>query len=161
MNNLSKNKLCKAAFAAGCFWGVEDSFMKLKGVTKTRVGYMGGKTENPSYVEVSTGKTGHAETVEIEYDPKIISYEKLLSYFFQIHDPTTPNRQGADIGSQYRSIIFYYDLGQKRIAEKYISELNKSEKFPTPIVTEIVSAKEFSLAEEYHQKYYMKGRNKE
>jgi peptide-methionine (S)-S-oxide reductase len=146
----------KAAFAAGCFWGIEESFRVLKGVKSTLVGYMGGKTKNPSYGEVCSGETGHAETVLIEYDQKLISYEKLLEVFWSIHDPTTKNRQGLDLGSQYRSIIFYFIERQKKLALKSKEELNKSGKYWKPIVTEIKKATIFYKAEEYHQKYLMK-----
>ena len=144
----------KATFAAGCFWGVEEEFRCLNGVLSTRVGYSGGRTENPSYEEVSSGKTGHAESVEIKFDQDKISYEKLLEKFWQIHDPTTLNRQGPDIGSQYRSIIFYHDEKQKQLAEKSKQEVQKN--YSNKIVTEIIPAEEFYDAEEYHQKYLMK-----
>ncbi|MBI2151419.1 peptide-methionine (S)-S-oxide reductase MsrA [Candidatus Woesearchaeota archaeon] len=144
----------KATFAAGCFWSIQKVFDTLPGVMKTTVGYCGGKTEylNPSYEQVCSGKTGHAESIEIEFNPKIISYEKLLNLFWEIHDPTTLNRQGPDIGSQYRSAIYYHNLAQKNIAEE---SKNKAQvKFKKPIVTEITKAKEFYPAEAYHQKYY-------
>jgi len=146
----------KAAFAAGCFWSIEEAFRVLKGVKKTSVGYMGGKTKNPSYEEVCSGRTGHAEAVLVEYDSKIISYEKLLEVFWSIHNPTTKNRQGFDIGSQYRSIIFYFSEGQKKIALKSKKELNKSGKYWKPVVTEIIKASAFYKAEDHHQKYLMK-----
>lgn len=149
-------KLEKAAFAAGCFWGVEAAFQQVKGVAATTAGYMGGKFKNPTYKDVCADKTGHAESVLLEYDPKIISYDKLLDMFWKIHNPTTPNRQGPDIGSQYRSIIFYYTPQQEKIAKDSLSKLQSSMKFKKPIVTEIVSAQEFYKAEEYHQKYFQK-----
>lgn len=147
----------KAAFAAGCFWGVEEVFRTLPGVISTRVGYAGGKYRNPMYKDVCTGKTGHAETVEIEYDPSKITYQELLKTFFSIHDPTTPDRQGPDVGSQYRSVIFYYDDAQKTAATALEKELNASGKYRRPIVTQIVPAGPFWPAEEYHQKYVLKG----
>lgn len=148
-----KLKLEKAAFAAGCFWGIQKAFDETKGVVNTTVGYMGGWKKNPSYVLVCTGMTGHAETVFVEFDPKKVSYEKLLELFWKIHDPTQMNRQGPDIGTQYRSAIFYYSKEQKDQAfkskEKEQKKLGKNK-----IATEIVPASEFFKAEEYHQKYY-------
>lgn len=146
----------RATFAAGCFWGAEAAFRKVKGVVHTEVGYTGGITENPTYEDVCTGKTGHAEAVQVEYDPSEVSYEELLDVFWSIHDPTTPNRQGADIGSQYRSVIFYHTAEQKRIAEESKRKLQESGKFDRPIVTEIVPASTFWRAEEYHQCYLEK-----
>jgi len=141
-------------FAAGCFWGTQEAFRKVKGVLSTRVGYAGGNTKDPSYTKVSTGTTGHAESVEIKFDPEKISYIELLEIFFKIHDPTTLNRQGPDVGSQYRSIIFYHNKKQKKLAEK--SKLEKQKDYEEEIVTEIVPASVFYPAEEYHQKYIMK-----
>ncbi|MDH3277925.1 MAG: peptide-methionine (S)-S-oxide reductase MsrA [Nitrosopumilus sp.] len=146
----------KATFGAGCFWHVEDLFRKTKGVKSTKVGYIGGNLANPTYEEVCTDKTGHAEAVEVEYDPDEISYEELLNVFWNNHDPTTLNRQGPDIGNQYRSSIFYHNDSQKQIAEKSKEKLNSSGKFSKDIVTEIVSSPEFYTAEEYHQKYFQK-----
>jgi peptide-methionine (S)-S-oxide reductase len=146
----------KATFGAGCFWGVEDSFQKIKGVISTTVGYMGGKTKNPTYEEVCTDTTGHVEVVQIIYDPLIVSYKKLLEIFWNIHDPTQLNRQGPDIGSQYRSVIFYHSEEQKKISEK--SKQNQLRKYKKEIVTEITPANEFYPAEEYHQKYLEKNR---
>ena len=146
----------KAGFGAGCFWGVEKIFMQLPGVVSSQVGYAGGRTENPTYEEVCTGRTGHAEALEVEYDPSKISYEKLLLTFYQYHDPTTLNRQGPDVGSQYRSVIFYYDDDQKRLAEKSKVLLDQSGIFDKPVVTEIVPAGKFWVAEDYHQKYLKK-----
>jgi len=137
----------KATFAAGCFWGIEASFRKLKGVTSTEVGYTGGTTKNPTYKDVCNKETGHAEAVQIEYNPKIISYQKLLKTFWKIHDPTQLNRQGFDIGSQYRSAIFYHNKEQKDLAEK---------SKPKNAVTEITKASKFYKAEEYHQQYLQK-----
>ncbi len=146
----------KATFGAGCFWGVEASFQKIKGVTSTTVGYMGGKTKNPTYEQVCTDKTGHVEVVQIIYDPLIVSYEKLLEIFWSIHDPTQLNRQGLDIGTQYRSVIFYHSEEQKQIAEK--SKQKQLLRHKKEITTEITPAKEFYPAEEYHQKYLEKNR---
>jgi len=143
----------KATFAAGCFWGVEEIFRQLPGVHATCVGYAGGHTKNPTYKEVCKDTTGHAEAVEIEFDPDKISYEELVNVFFNNHNPTTKNRQGPDIGTQYRSVIFYHSPEQQKIALKVKERLEKSKKFRRAIVTEIIEAKEFYLAEEYHQRY--------
>lgn len=144
----------KATFAAGCFWGVEEAFRKVKGVLNTIVGYMGGVMKNPSYEDVCTDTTGHTEVVQLEFDPRKITYEDLLTVFWNIHDPTTLNRQGPDIGTQYRSAIFYYNEKQKAAAEK--SKMQEQKKYKKNIVTEIVPAKEFYRAEEYHQRYLEK-----
>jgi peptide-methionine (S)-S-oxide reductase len=149
-------KTKKAIFAAGCFWGVEELFRTLPGVVKTTVGYTGGKTENPSYEQVCSHKTGHAEAVEVEYDPAKITYEELLDVFWKGHDPTTLNRQGPDVGDQYRSAIFYLDQTQKEVAEKSKNDLEKKGKYKDSIVTEITKAGPFYRAEEYHQKYFLK-----
>ena len=146
----------KATFGAGCFWHVEDLLAKTKGVTSTKVGYTGGQLPNPTYEEVCTDKTGHAEAVEVEYDPNEISFEELLDVFWNNHNPTTLNRQGPDVGIQYRSAIFYHDDEQKEIAEKSKNDLDKSGKFSNPIVTQIIPAPVFYKAEEYHQKYFKK-----
>ncbi|MFQ5440282.1 MAG: peptide-methionine (S)-S-oxide reductase MsrA [Nitrosopumilaceae archaeon] len=146
----------KATFGAGCFWHVEDLFRKTKGVTSTKVGYTGGNLANPTYEEVCTDRTGHAEAVEIEYDPDKISYDELLKVFWNNHDPTSLNRQGPDIGHQYRSSIFFHNDTQKQMAEKSKEKLNSSGKFSKEIVTEIVPSPEFYTAEEYHQKYFQK-----
>lgn len=148
-----------ATLAGGCFWGVEELIRNLPGVTSTRVGYTGGLTENPRYEDVKTGLTGHAESIEISFDPLKLSYESLLRYFFRLHDPTTKNRQGNDIGTQYRSAIFYHSEEQKKIAEKVRSEVDHSGKWKNPLVTEIVPAKTFYSAEEYHQNYLQKHPN--
>jgi len=145
-----------AIFAAGCFWGVEANFLKLKGVIDTRVGYTGGHAPEPDYRLVCTDTTGHAEAVRVIYDADVISYEELLKEFWQMHDPTTPNRQGPDYGSQYRSAVFYQDNAQKEAAELIRAELQGLKKFNNKIVTEIVPAGEFYEAEEYHQRYYQK-----
>ncbi len=146
----------KATFGAGCFWHVEDLLSKTKGVKSTQVGYTGGQLPNPTYEEVCTDKTGHAEAVEVEYDPNEISYEELLDVFWNNHNPTTLNRQGPDVGIQYRSAIFYHDEDQKEIAEKSKQSLETSGRFENPVVTEIVPAPTFYRAEEYHQKYFKK-----
>ena len=144
----------KATFAAGCFWGIEAAFEKIKGVEKTTVGYIGGKTKNPTYEQVCTDKTGHAEAVQIIYNPEQITYEQLLETFWIIHDPTQINRQGPDIGTQYRSAIFYHSQEQKQITEQ--SKKQKEKDLGVKIQTEITAAKEFYPAEEYHQKYLKK-----
>lgn len=146
----------KAAFAAGCFWGVEAEFRQVKGVKATRVGYTGGTFENPTYHDVCTGTTGHAEAVEVEFDPEEVSYTDLLNVFWSIHDPTTLNRQGPDIGYQYRSAIFTHGEQQKKAAEESIAALQSSGRLKRPIVTEITSASEFYQAEDYHQQYLEK-----
>ncbi|QKG83828.1 peptide-methionine (S)-S-oxide reductase MsrA [Kroppenstedtia pulmonis] len=146
----------KATFGAGCFWGVEELFRKVDGVTDTAVGYMGGKTENPTYEEVCTDRTGHAEVVQVNYDPAVVSYDDLLRLFWKNHNPTTLNRQGPDMGTQYRSAIFYHTDEQRQIAEKSKQEWDASGAFQDPIVTEIVPAATFYRAEEYHQRYLQK-----
>lgn len=144
----------KATFGAGCFWHVEEAFREIKGVVKTEAGYMGGTMKNPTYEDVCTDETGHAEVVQVEFDPKIVSYEKLLEVFWMIHDPTQKNRQGPDEGTQYRSAIFYHSEEQKKVAEKSLKETQK--KFKEKIATEIKKAGMFYPAEEYHQKYLLK-----
>ena len=146
----------KATFGAGCFWHVEDLLQKTKGVKSTAVGYIGGQLPNPTYEEVCTDKTGHAEAVEVEFDPNEISYDELLDVFWNNHNPTTLNRQGPDVGNQYRSAIFYHDEEQKEIAEKSKQVLEQSGKHVNSIVTEIIPAPLFYKAEEYHQKYFKK-----
>lgn len=148
----------EAIFGAGCFWGVEHRFGKVKGVVETVVGYTGGKTQNPTYKDVCTDKTGHAEVVRVTYDPSIVSYEELLEFFWDIHNPTTLNRQDWDVGTQYRSAVFYYDEEQKNAAIRLKEKLDKSGKYRKPIVTEIVPISKFTRAEEYHQKYNEKNR---
>jgi len=148
--------MAKATFAGGCFWGVEDAFRQVKGVTLTAVGYIGGHTENPTYKEVCTNSTGHAEAVEVEFDPNQVSYKELLAVFFQSHDPTQLNRQGPDCGTQYRSAIFFHDAAQEAEAREAVAALGKSGIFKRPIVTQIEAAPEFYRAEEYHQKYFEK-----
>lgn len=146
----------KAMFGAGCFWGVEATFRQTKGVTATAVGYAGGTTQNPTYKEVCTDTTGHAEVVQVEFDPAQVSYEQLLNIFWENHDPTTPNRQGPDYGSQYRSVIFTYSPEQQAAALASKEQQGASGKFRRPIVTEILPAPEFYRAEEYHQQYLEK-----
>jgi peptide-methionine (S)-S-oxide reductase len=148
--------MAKATFAAGCFWGVEDAFRQVKGVTSTTVGYTGGTTKNPTYKEVCTDRTGHAEAVEVEFDPNQVSYRELLALFFQSHDPTTLNRQGPDFGSQYRSAIFFHEAEQEKEAREAKAALEKAGIFKHPIVTQIVAAPEFYRAEDYHQQYFEK-----
>jgi peptide-methionine (S)-S-oxide reductase len=143
----------KATFAAGCFWGVEATFRRASGVGSTAVGYEGGHQENPTYQQVCTGRTGHAEVVEVDYDPDVVSYEELLELFWDSHDPTTLDRQGPDVGSQYRSAIFFHDPKQQRAARISKEKLEASGKHRSPIVTEIVPATAFYRAEEYHQQY--------
>jgi len=147
-----------ATFGAGCFWGVEAAFQRIKGVTKTTVGYMGGNFKNPTYEDVCTDKTGHAEVVQVEFDSTKTSYEKLLDVFWNIHDPTQKNRQGVDIGTQYRSAIFYHTKEQKSLAEESKTRLTELKKFQKPIVTEIIKAGGFYKAEEYHQNYLKKNK---
>ena len=143
--------MAKATFAAGCFWGVESAFRRLDGVTATTVGYAGGRRPDPTYEQVCTGTTGHAEAVEVEYDPSVLSYGDLLTTFWAIHDPTTPNRQGPDVGTQYRSAIFAHDEAQEKAARESLER--EQTRLSQPIVTEIVPAGPFYRAEEYHQQY--------
>jgi len=146
----------KASFAAGCFWGVEARFREIPGVLDAAVGYMGGSTTEPTYKQVCTGSTGHAETVQLQFDDAQVSYSELLEQFFALHNPTTLNRQGPDRGTQYRSAIFWHDPQQERAAREKIQALGASGKWPNPIVTEIKPATEFWRAEEYHQRYLEK-----
>ncbi|MDQ6655654.1 MAG: peptide-methionine (S)-S-oxide reductase MsrA [Verrucomicrobiota bacterium] len=146
----------KAMFGAGCFWGVETTFRNIKGVTDAAVGYAGGSTENPTYEQVCTARSGHAEVVGVEFDPTIVSYEKLLDVFWTNHDPTTLNRQGPDVGTQYRSVIFTYSPEQKAAAEQSKAAMDASGRFRRPIVTLIEPAPKFHRAEEYHQRYLEK-----
>lgn len=148
--------MAKASFAAGCFWGVEAAFRQVEGVLETAVGYSGGRTENPTYESVCAGRTGHAETVELEYDPAKVSYEQLLDVFWENHDPTTLNRQGPDVGDQYRSAIFFGTPEQEAAAIASKESREKSGRYKRPIVTEITSASTFYRAEEYHQRYLEK-----
>ncbi|MCU1285976.1 MAG: peptide methionine sulfoxide reductase [Acidobacteriales bacterium] len=146
----------KATFGAGCFWGVEAAFRQIPGVKATAVGYMGGATQNPTYQDVCTDETGHAEVVEVQYDPSLVSYDVLLNTFWENHNPTTLNRQGPDVGSQYRSAIFFHSPEQEGVAKVSKEKLQASGKFSKPIVTEISPAKDFYRAEEYHQQYLEK-----
>ena len=154
---MTKNKTQLATFAAGCFWHVEEAFMHMKGVVKTTVGYTGGHMEKPTYENVCSDTTGHAEALQVEFEPNKVSYEELLNKFWEIHDPTSFHKQGPDAGSQYRAAIFYHDEKQKDLALKSKNKLQKSEKFKNKkIVTEIIKASKFYPAEEYHQKYFQK-----
>jgi len=148
----------RATFAAGCFWGVEELYRTLDGVVETAAGYMGGHTENPSYKEVCTGETGHAEVVDLKFDPAVISYAQLLDKFWAKHNPTTRNRQGWDIGTQYRSAVFFHNEEQRKIAEQSKADLDASDKYSDPVVTEITPAEPFWRAEEYHQQYVLKNK---
>ena len=145
-----------AMFGAGCFWGVEAAFRKVHGVVSTEVGYTGGHTNDPRYEDVCTGRTGHVEVVRLLYDPDVVTYGDLLATFWSIHDPTQKNRQGPDIGTNYRSVIFYHDPEQQRIANLSKTEIDRSGRFKRPVVTEIVPAGDFWRAEEYHQQYLEK-----
>ena len=145
-----------ATFGAGCFWGTEHVFRQIPGIVYTQVGYMGGRVKNPDYKTVCMGNTNHAEVVQMYYDPNAISYERLLDIFFEIHDPTTLNRQGNDVGTQYRSVIFYHTPEQKTEAVKFKAELTKSKRFKRPVVTQIEPAGAFWAGEEYHQRYLEK-----
>lgn len=145
-----------ATFAAGCFWGTEEYFRKIPGVTKTEVGYTGGTSANPKYDEMHDGHTGHAESVDIEFDPKKVSYESLMDQFYKMHDPTSKDRQGNDRGNQYRSAIFYHGEKQKKEAMAFKAKVEKSGAWKAPLTTEIAEAKKFWPAEDYHQKYLTK-----
>jgi peptide-methionine (S)-S-oxide reductase len=151
-----KTTLEKATFGAGCFWGVEAAFRQIKGVVSTAVGFSGGNYENPSYHDVCTGRTGHAEVVEVTYDPARVSYEDLLRVFWENHNPTTLNRQGWDVGTQYRSAIYFHDAKQEAAARASKEQLEKSGKYRKPIVTEVTPASTFYMAEDYHQQYLEK-----
>jgi peptide-methionine (S)-S-oxide reductase len=151
---MNTNPITKAVFANGCFWCTEAVFTSLKGVTSVMSGYTGGTVPNPSYEQVSSGATGHAEAIQIEYDPSVISYDDLLAVFFNTHNPTTLNRQGNDVGTQYRSAIFYINDEQKQKAETLIRELNERHAYDGPVVTEVIPLGEFYPAEEYHREYY-------
>jgi peptide methionine sulfoxide reductase msrA/msrB len=145
-----------AILAGGCFWGMEDIIRKIPGVLATEVGYTGGTVEDPGYERVKTGRTGHAEAVKVVFDPKVLGFESLLAWFFRMHDPTTLNRQGNDVGTQYRSVIFYTSDAQKQAAERVKAEVERSGKWKKPIVTQIVAATPFYAAEGYHQDYLLK-----
>jgi peptide-methionine (S)-S-oxide reductase len=154
MSNSINSRDEVATLGAGCFWCVEAIFQELKGVDRVISGYSGGKVKNPSYREVSSGKTGHAEVCQIYYNPEIISFSEILDVFWRTHDPTTLNRQGADVGTQYRSVIFYHNDEQRELAEKSLKETDGSGLYPNPIVTEITEFQEFYEAEDYHQDYF-------
>ena len=145
-----------ATLAGGCFWGMEEIIREIPGVIDTTVGYTGGGTKNPVYETVKVGNTGHAESIEVKFDPNKISFHDLLGYFFRMHNPTTANRQGGDVGSQYRSAIFFHSEMQKEVAQQVIQEVDKSKRWPAPIVTQVLPAKEFYSAEAYHQDYLQK-----
>ena len=146
----------KAIFGAGCFWHIQDKFKKVDGVSSTSVGYSGGKIDSPTYEQVCSGDTGHAEVVEVNFDPNIVTYSELLDIFWLCHDPTTKDRQGPDIGHQYRSVIYYLDDKQRKLAEESMNNMNKSGRFRDSIVTEIYPIKEYYKAEDYHQDYFDK-----
>jgi peptide-methionine (S)-S-oxide reductase len=149
-------KTATAAFAAGCFWGIEAAFRQIPGILATSAGYIGGHTSNPTYREVCTDRTGHAESVQVVYDPERVSYQQLLDVFWANHNPTTRNRQGPDVGTQYRSVIFFHSLEQEAQAKASLAQLAASGRYHSPIVTEVVAASEFYPAEEYHQQYLEK-----
>ncbi len=153
------SKLQTAVFGGGCFWCLEAVFTRMAGVKSVESGYMGGRRPNPTYQQVCSGATGHAEVIRVTYDPDEISYSELLDVFFTVHDPTTLNRQGNDVGTQYRSVIFYSSEEQKREAEQAISEIDASHVFPDPVVTAVEPATEFYVAEDYHQNYYAQNSN--
>jgi methionine-S-sulfoxide reductase len=155
-NTPNSKRLETATLAGGCFWGMEEILRQIPGIVETQVGYTGGTVPNATYPEVKKGATGHAESVQLRFDPTQISYEQVLEYFFRMHDPTTLNRQGNDIGTQYRSAIFYHSKEQRKTAEKVKEALDKSGKWEKPIVTQILPAAEFWPAEDYHQKYLVK-----
>ena len=152
----AEKELATATFGAGCFWGVESIFRRVDGVIDTAVGYAGGSKDNPTYKEVCYTDTGHAEAVEVKYDPEVVEYETRVEVFFDNPDPTTLNRQGPDVGTQYRSVIFCYDDAQREVAEAAVASLTEAERFKDPIVTQVVDAKPFWRAEEYHQRYFEK-----
>jgi peptide-methionine (S)-S-oxide reductase len=148
----------KATFGSGCFWCTEAIFRSLHGVESVESGYSGGFTDNPTYKEVCSGETGHAEVIQVTFNPEIISYRELLEVFWKTHDPTTLNRQGADVGTQYRSVIFWHSIGQKEMAEDFMAELNRENIFGKPVVTEIAEFRKFFVAEDYHQNYFANNR---
>ena len=156
---VNQNNLEVATFAGGCFWCTEAVFLEIEGVKTILPGYIGGTIINPTYAEVTTGQTGHAEATEIVFDPKLISYGELLEIFFATHDPTSLNRQGADVGTQYRSEIFYHNDAQKKIAEEYIALMTQQNTFGKPIVTALSEAPKFYIAEDYHKNYYSRNTN--
>lgn len=153
---MEKTKEEVAILAGGCFWGMEEIIRNIPGVLSTEVGYTGGTLAGPRYEDVKSGRTGHAESIQVVFNPDVLSYQALLSWFFRMHDPTTPNRQGNDVGTQYRSAIFYFDEGQRETAERVKGEVDRSGKWPRPLVTELVPAGKFYPAEGYHQDYLVK-----
>lgn len=157
---MTKSNIKTATFAGGCFWCTEAVFKRIKGVVSVTPGHIGGRMENPTYEDVSAGVSRHAEAVKIEYDPKVIDFTKLLEIFFATHDPTTPNRQGADVGTQYRSAIFYHDKKQKKAAEKFIYDLEKKGVYSAKIVTGITKASKFYRADMYHHNFYENNKDK-
>lgn len=159
INIMESSNLELATFGSGCFWCTEAVFLKVKGVNKVVSGYSGGNVPNPSYEAVCTGKTGHAEVIQIQFDPELISFEELLQIFWKTHDPTTLNRQGADVGTQYRSVIFYHNEDQKQIANQIKAELEHANIWDNAIVTEITEFRKFYAAEDYHQNYYERNSN--
>ena len=159
MNNTNSPQYEQATLGGGCFWCLEAIYVDLKGVEKVVSGYSGGSRSNPTYQEVSRGDSGHAEVVQITFNPEEISYEALLKIFFTIHDPTTLNRQGADVGPQYRSVIFYHDDAQRAAAEKVIAEIEAEQIWPDPIVTQLEPLSDFFVAEDYHQEYFQRNPN--
>jgi peptide-methionine (S)-S-oxide reductase len=155
----NENKMEKATLGGGCFWCTEAVFLQLNGVEKVVPGYSGGHIKNPAYREVTTGRTGHAEVVQIIYDPKVVEFKEILEVFFATHDPTTLNRQGNDVGTQYRSAVFYHNEEQKQVAEEVIKLLEKEKAYNDPIVTEVTAFSAFYLAEDYHHNYFAKNKN--
>ena len=156
ISTAEESSMQKATFAAGCFWGVESAFRTIDGVIDTQVGYIGGENDDPTYEQVCSGRTGHAEALEITFDPEKVSYQQLVELFWRVHNPTQVNRQGPDRGTQYRSAIFFHSSEQKTVAEKSKARLDASKKWRKPIATEIVPASTFYRAEEYHQRYFEK-----
>lgn len=159
MRDFTEDNLEKATLGGGCFWCTEAVFLEIEGVIKGVSGYSGGTVKKPTYQQVTTGRTGHAEVIQVTFNPAVISYQEILEIFFTMHDPTSLNRQGADVGTQYRSVIFYHGEEQRRIAEDFIREMNETNVFNLPIVTQLEPFKDFFEAEEYHRDYY--ARNKE
>ena len=159
MSDSSEHKLEKATLGGGCFWCTEAVFLEIEGVVSVVSGYSGGYVENPSYQQVSTGRSGHAEVIQVTFDPEVISYREILEIFFTMHDPTSLNRQGADVGTQYRSVIFYHSEEQRRVAEEFIKEMNETNIFNLPIVTQLEPFEKFYEAEDYHKNYYNRNKN--
>ncbi|TFH16475.1 peptide-methionine (S)-S-oxide reductase MsrA [Candidatus Bathyarchaeota archaeon] len=159
MRDFNEGKLEKATLGGGCFWCTEAVFLEIEGVTKVLSGYSGGTVKNPTYQQVTTGRTGHAEVIQVTFKPEVISFREVLEVFFTMHDPTSLNRQGADVGTQYRSVIFYHSEEQRRVAEDFIREMNETNVFNLQIVTQLEPFREFYEAEDYHKNYY--ARNKE